>query len=90
MHGEAERQLMLDKKPERVIVLDQGSRSGPRVVADEQVKCLIIDHHNATENDFPKDAEVSSAIGQRKRKLSVIVDIGLPLSARSYFFTPDL
>ena len=58
VHEESQRRLMLDMKPERVIVLDQGSRSGPRVVEDENVKCLIIDHHNATEKDFLDGAEV--------------------------------
>ena len=58
VHSESQRQLMLEKKPERIIVLDQGSRSGPRIVDDEEVKCLVIDHHNATDEDRPDGAEV--------------------------------
>lgn len=34
-----------------------GSRSGPPVIDSDDVTTLIIDHHHATEMDFPKDSE---------------------------------
>lgn len=58
IHEESERQIMLDKKPKFVIVLDQGSRGGPPVIDDSEAKCLIIDHHLS--DDFPLSAAVSS------------------------------
>lgn len=61
VHEGSQRQLMLEKKPKRVIVLDQGSRSGPRIVDNDETKCLVIDHHNATELEFPDGAEVCNA-----------------------------
>lgn len=42
--------------PAYVFVIDHGSRSGPPVVDGEHT-ALVIDHHHATESDFPKDAE---------------------------------
>ena len=56
IHQEYERQLVLEKKPNFVIVLDQGSRGGPPVIEDEDAKSIIIDHHLSDE--FPKDAIV--------------------------------
>ena len=61
MHEESQRQQMLEKRPERIIVLDQGSRPGPSIVDDKDVKCLVIDHHNATDEDHPEEAEVCFA-----------------------------
>ncbi|KAH8791625.1 DHH family protein-like protein [Hyaloscypha finlandica] len=59
IHEEDERKVMLEKKPTFVIVLDQGSRSGPPVIDGPGVKTLLIDHHLSDE--FPKDAQVVSA-----------------------------
>lgn len=50
---------MSEKKPSFIIVLDQGSRGGPSVIDDPDVKCIVIDHHLSDE--FPKDALVSSS-----------------------------
>ena len=61
IHSETERQAMQEKRPERVIVLDQGSRRGPRIVNSEATTCLVIDHHNAVAGDSPEGAEVVSA-----------------------------
>lgn len=58
IHEESERQLMLEKRPGFVIVLDQGSRGGPPVIDDPEAKSLIIDHHLSDE--FPEGATVSS------------------------------
>ncbi|MCJ1391702.1 hypothetical protein MMC18_004567 [Xylographa bjoerkii] len=59
IHDEGERALMQAKNPRFVIVVDQGSRSGPPVVDGQDVKSLIIDHHLSDE--FPKNAMVVSA-----------------------------
>ncbi len=58
IHTEDERKLMLAKKPSFIIVLDQGSRDGPSVIDDPEAKSLIIDHH-FSDDEFPKDAQVS-------------------------------
>ena len=57
VHDQAERESMLAKRPSMIIVVDQGSRPGPRIVDSPDVKCLIIDHHLSDE--FPQDATVS-------------------------------
>ena len=61
VHGEPERKAMAEKNPDRVIVLDQGSRSGPSIVENAEVKCLVIDHHNAGPDDRPSGAQFVSA-----------------------------
>lgn len=43
---------MASHSPRFIFVLDQGSRSGPPVIDEDHV-ALIIDHHHATEDDFP-------------------------------------
>ncbi|TVY49265.1 hypothetical protein LOCC1_G000819 [Lachnellula occidentalis] len=58
IHEEDERKIMLGKKPQFVIVLDQGSRGGPSVVDDNQVRSIVIDHHIS--DDFPEGATVVS------------------------------
>ncbi|TVY51484.1 hypothetical protein LCER1_G007368 [Lachnellula cervina] len=58
IHEEHERKIMLEKKPQFVIVLDQGSRKGPPVVDDSQVRSIVIDHHLS--DDFPEGATVVS------------------------------
>jgi hypothetical protein len=60
IHEENERELMLEKKPTFIIVLDQGSRGGPPVIDDPDAKSLLIDHHLSDE--FPKDAQVSGIV----------------------------
>ena len=59
IHDEEERALMQAKNAKFLIVVDQGSRSGPPVVDDQDVKTLIIDHHLS--DAFPKNAIVVSA-----------------------------
>lgn len=56
IHEAEERELMLQKNPSFVIVLDQGSRGGPPVVDNTDVKSIVIDHHLSDE--FPEGAEV--------------------------------
>ena len=56
IHDEAERLAMQGKNPKYIIVVDQGSRSGPPVVDSIETKSLIIDHHLSDE--FPKNAMV--------------------------------
>ncbi|KAH8592269.1 DHH family protein-like protein [Bisporella sp. PMI_857] len=58
IHEEFERKLMSDKQPKFIIVLDQGSRGGPPVIDNLQVKSMIIDHHLSDE--FPKNTTVVS------------------------------
>ncbi|KAK3058034.1 hypothetical protein LTR09_001111 [Extremus antarcticus] len=60
VHSETERIKMASHKPSFIFVLDQGSRSGPPLI-DEEHKSLIIDHHFATEKDFPDGAAFVSA-----------------------------
>lgn len=44
---------MATTNPKYIFVLDQGSMAGPPLI-DAPHKSLIIDHHNATDNDFPE------------------------------------
>ena len=60
IHVKDERKLMLEKRPNFVIVLDQGSRGGPPIIDDDEAKSLLIDHHLS--DDFPKDAQVSPSL----------------------------
>ena len=55
IHSEDERQKMASDEPRFIFVLDQGSRPGPPVIDAEQ-QALIIDHHHATEDSFPKNS----------------------------------
>ena len=55
IHSDSERAAMKAFEPSYIIVLDQGSRKSPPVV-DAAHKALIIDHHYAEDEDFPKDA----------------------------------
>jgi hypothetical protein len=52
VHTEEERVKMASHDPHYIFVLDQGSRSGPPLI-DNAHEALIIDHHYATEADFP-------------------------------------
>lgn len=56
VHDEAERRAMTAKKPAYIFVLDQGSRKSPPV-ADGPHKALVIDHHWARDDDFPRGAQ---------------------------------
>ena len=47
-------------KPAYIFVIDHGSRSAPPVI-DGDHTALIIDHHHATDSDFPKNSEHVSA-----------------------------
>lgn len=55
IHSEEERDIMKSHAPQFIFVLDQGSRAGPPVI-DGDHNALIVDHHFATEEDFPKDS----------------------------------
>ena len=55
IHTEEERVKMSSYTPQYVFVLDQGSRPGPPVV-DGDHEAMIIDHHHATDADFPLGA----------------------------------
>ena len=59
IHDDVEREAMSAKEPSHIVVLDQGSRSGPPVIEDASVQSLIIDHHLS--DDFPSGAKVVSA-----------------------------
>ena len=56
IHTEEERNMMALYKPLFIFVLDQGSRSGPPVINHDH-EALVIDHHHATEDSFPKAAK---------------------------------
>jgi hypothetical protein len=57
---ESERKAMAAYKPAYIFVLDQGSRRSPPVI-NAPHKALVIDHHWALDDDFPKDADHVSA-----------------------------
>ncbi|KAI8628200.1 DHH family protein [Xylariaceae sp. FL1651] len=56
IHNESERKAMAAQEPAYIFVLDQGSRKSPPVI-DSPHRALVIDHHWALDNDFPKDSE---------------------------------
>ena len=56
VHSDEERTLMSSHNPEYVFVIDHGSRSGPPLVDGDHTS-LVIDHHHATERDFPESSE---------------------------------
>lgn len=53
IHDESERLAMAGYESAYIFVLDQGSRKSPPVV-DHPHKSLVIDHHFALEDDYPK------------------------------------
>jgi hypothetical protein len=60
VHHQDERAIMASKAPEYIFVLDQGSRkSGPLI--DSPHTGLVIDHHNASSEDFPEGAAYCTA-----------------------------
>jgi len=53
VHSQAEREILETRKPSYIFVLDQGSRNSPPLISDQHT-ALIIDHHYATDDDFPQ------------------------------------
>lgn len=60
VHSASERELMERHNPKYIFVLDQGSRASEPLVESDH-RSMIIDHHYATSNDFPKGAEFITA-----------------------------
>ncbi|KAL1311130.1 hypothetical protein AAFC00_001332 [Neodothiora populina] len=60
VHSDDERERMDAKSPEYVFVLDQGSRKSAPII-DRPHEGLVIDHHHATEDDFPENANFVTA-----------------------------
>lgn len=58
---ESERKLMASYDPTFIFVLDQGSRKGPRLINKADAKTLVVDHHYATEDDFPEGCNFVTA-----------------------------
>ncbi|KAK8105514.1 hypothetical protein PG999_008873 [Apiospora kogelbergensis] len=56
IHLENERTTMASYEPEYVFVLDQGSRKSEPVI-DGPHNALVIDHHFALDDDFPRGSE---------------------------------
>lgn len=56
VHSEAERDRMALLQPAYIFVIDQGSRLGPPLI-DAPHHGLVIDHHFATESDFPQGSQ---------------------------------
>ena len=56
IHSAEERLQMEAHQPAFAFIVDHGSRAGPPVIDAEHV-ALIIDHHHATDADFPKGSE---------------------------------
>lgn len=54
IHNEAEREAMASHNPDFIFILDQGSRKSPPVIDSPNHKALVIDHHYALDDDFPK------------------------------------
>ena len=53
VHSDRERDLMESYDADKVIVLDQGSRPGPPLVASKgHPRVLIVDHHMSVEVPF--------------------------------------
>lgn len=56
IHSQDEREKMAAKSPSYIFIIDQGSRPGPSIIDGEHIG-LIIDHHHATEDDFPAGSD---------------------------------
>lgn len=52
----SERSSLASKQPSYIFILDHGSISCPPLVPHDH-KTLVIDHHQATESDFPSDSQ---------------------------------
>ncbi|KAK1783208.1 DHH phosphoesterase [Copromyces sp. CBS 386.78] len=57
IHDPSERAAMADLSPSYVFVLDQGSRRSLPVVDIPNHRALIIDHHQAAEDEFPSGSQ---------------------------------
>lgn len=55
VHSVSESERMASSDPGYIFVLDQGSRASDSLISKPHT-ALVIDHHHATEDDFPKDA----------------------------------
>jgi nanoRNase/pAp phosphatase (c-di-AMP/oligoRNAs hydrolase) len=55
IHGDEERAAMAAFEPSFIFVLDQGSRKSPPVI-DLPHRALVIDHHQALDDDFPEQS----------------------------------
>ena len=55
VHSARESERMSDSNPGYIFVLDQGSRASDPLIPSQHT-CLVIDHHHATPDDFPKDS----------------------------------
>ena len=55
IHGDDERAAMAAYSPAYIFVLDQGSRKSPPVI-DLPHEALVIDHHYALDDEFPKNS----------------------------------
>lgn len=75
-----ERDRMQACDPSYIFVVDQGSRPGPPLI-DQPHSGLIIDHHFATDADFPKDSEHVNACHSPPVATSALLtyEICLPL-----------
>lgn len=81
IHSETEREKMAAKSPSYIFVIDQGSRPGPRII-DAEHTGLVIDHHHATEDDFPAESEHVSTL---KVRLGSIIANGVITGIRMLF-----
>lgn len=57
IHEPSERTAMTEVSPSYVFVLDQGSRRSLPVVDTPNHRALVIDHHQAAEDDFPSGSQ---------------------------------
>lgn len=60
VHDDAEREAMAAKDPAYIFILDHGSRKAPPLI-DTPHRAIVIDHHWATEEDFPEGADFVTA-----------------------------
>lgn len=60
VHDEHTREVINQKSPTYIFILDQGSRKTP-AITDSPHTCLVIDHHFAEEGGFPEGAEYVTA-----------------------------
>lgn len=80
IHTEDEREKMAANSPSYVFVIDQGSRPGPSIIDGPHIG-LIIDHHHATESDFPMGSEHVRMCNANAN--DIITDIPLQVTACS-------
>lgn len=56
VHSDHERSNIAALSPSYIFLVDLGSRAAPPIIPTEHVG-LVIDHHHATEQDFPQNSE---------------------------------